>query len=92
VTAIFETERKKTEYYLYWYNENKKWEDAEIMYKNLSTKKLGKKELQFFFDNQHIFVEVKNNKSGSVWEHKEIGFDKKKVRRNQYFIDFNPKS
>jgi len=92
ITTIFETDRKKPEYHLYWYNENKMWEDTSMIYKNLSAKKLGKKELKYFFDNQDIFVEVKTNKHGTVWEHKDIGFDKSKVQRNQYFLDFNQES
>jgi hypothetical protein len=92
ITAAFEYEKKKTEYYLYWYNDNKTWEDNRVMYKNLSTKKLGKKELKYFLNNQQIFKEVKNNRHGVVWEHKEIGFNKGKVQLNQYFLDFNQES
>jgi hypothetical protein len=92
VTAVFETERKKPEYYLYWHNDNKTWDDETIMYKNLSSKKLGKKELRYFLDNLNLFNEVKNNKYGSIWEHHKIGFDKNKVKIQQYFLDFNQES
>jgi hypothetical protein len=80
VYAAFETEIKKSEFHLYWYNPNRGVDEETYMYKNLSFKKMNKKEVRLFYDNLTLYICSVNGKDGNVWHHKDIGFNKESVR------------
>jgi hypothetical protein len=79
ISANFESERRKTEYHVYWVNENRGENEDLEGFKNLSNRKLNKNELKFFFNNIHLYELKEDNKYGCIWENKKIGFDKNKV-------------
>ena len=79
LTAVFEYERKVPEYWLYWYNANKKQDDDNPHYRFLSHKRMNKKETKYFLDNIHQYIMDIDRKDGNVWSHKEIKFNKEKV-------------
>tara|TARA_R110002020_G_scaffold58337_3_gene159816 strand:- start:5756 stop:6106 length:351 start_codon:yes stop_codon:yes gene_type:complete len=76
ITTIFEYNRKKEEYHIYWLNKRKKFFDDEFRYCSLSHKKMSKNELAFFKDNEEIYEQTLVNKYGAVWEHKDIRIEK----------------
>ena len=80
LTTTFEYDRKEPEHHLYWVNLNKGVDEETMRYKHLSNKKMNSKELQFFYDNIHNYNEEIQQDSGSVWEHKTLGFDKELVK------------
>lgn len=79
LTAAFEYDRKIPEYWIYWYNPNKGQDEENPQYRFLSSKKMNKKEVRFFYDILTSYEPVVTNKDGNVWHHKDIGFCKKKV-------------
>lgn len=89
ITAAFDFERKKSEYHLFWYNENRGVDEESMMYKNLSSKRMGKKEISYFKSIENLYSKNMDGDDGAIWEHKEIGFNKDSVRIFQIPIDFN---
>jgi hypothetical protein len=80
VTTVFEYNRKKSEYHLYWYNKNKGIDPDDINYKNLSYKKMNNKEIRFFQSIVNQYNLDLDYEDGKIWSHKQIGFNKDKVR------------
>jgi len=80
LTTEFEDNRKVPEYHLYWVNLNKGIDEETMRYKHLSNKKMNSKEMKLFQDNIHNYNEEIQEGSGSVWEHKTLGFDKELVK------------
>lgn len=87
LTTKFEYERKEPEYFLYWFNINSGIDSELMKYKFLSYKKMNKKEVRLFYDILTSYVCAIESKDGNVWHHKDIGFDKEKVKINQ--LSFN---
>lgn len=87
LTTKFEYDRKEPEYFLYWFNANRGIDLELMQYKFLSYKKMNKKEVRLFYDIITFYVSAINTKDGNVWHHKDIGFDKEKVRINQLFLN-----
>jgi len=79
LTASFEYDRKIPEYWIYWYNPNKGQDEENPQYRFLSSKKMNKKEVRFFYDILTSYISIIMNKDGDVWQHKDIGFNKNKV-------------
>lgn len=67
------------EYWLYWYNVNKGQDEENPHYRFLSNKKMNKKELRYFFDHINQYNLQIDRNDGSVWEHKQIKFNKDRV-------------
>lgn len=86
ITAAFEHERRKSEYYLYWINTNQKSDIISGKYKYLSFKKMGNKEISFFNDNIKEYTLAIDSDDGYVWDHKSIGFKKDIVKAIQLSI------
>lgn len=89
VTAAFEYHRKKAEYYLYWFNKNAGVDPDNPKYKNMSSKRMGRKEVVYFYSMMQKYKEQNCDDTGCVWEHKEIGFNKSLVLVTQMSLDFN---
>lgn len=83
ITAAFETERKKSEMHLYWYNRNSSYEIELGSYHSLSFKKMNKKELNLFYSIIDDYSIEIDRKDGTVWHHKKIGFNKELVKSYQ---------
>lgn len=83
ITAAFETERKKTEFHLYWYNRNSSYEIEFGSYHSMSFKKMNKKELALFHSIMHNYSIEIDGQDGTVWHHREIGFNKELVKSYQ---------
>ena len=88
VTTIFESGMQRAEYYVYWYNKNCGIDYETQRYKNLSNKKMNKKELQYFMDNIHLYVKEMDNEDGCIWVNKSYGFDKNKVKLQKQLAFF----
>ena len=80
VMTVFEHDRKEPEYHLYWYNKNAGNNPEHPEYIMISHKKMGKKELRFFRSIIDQYKRCNECEDGVVWEHKELGFNKKRVR------------
>lgn len=87
ITPSFEYHRKKAEYYLYWFNKNAGVDPESLRYKNISNKRMGKKEIVYFYSIINQYSEQNCDDSGCVWEHKEIGFNKGLVRITQLSLE-----
>lgn len=87
ITSSFEYDRKKDEYHLYWYNRNSGVDIEFLRYKNMSNKKMNKKELKLFFSTISQYKESINDENGCVWEHIELGFDKSLVKLEPTLFD-----
>lgn len=83
IYAGFESERKKIEYHIYWYNENSGIDKTNTLIKNLTNKKLSSNELSFFLKNISSYELKEDNQYGCIWEHCVIGFNKNKVINTQ---------
>lgn len=93
LTSKFEYDRKIPLYHIYWFNANKGVCEDFPIYKCMSNKRMNRKELRYFFDIIREYDQKIDSIDGSIWEHKEIGFDKDKVRNRQTMMDlFNPGS
>jgi hypothetical protein len=92
ISASFEFHRKKSEYYLYWFNKNAGVDVDTMRYKNMSNKKMGKGEVRFFLSISNLYELNDFGDDGCVWHHKEIGFNKDQVLISQLSIDFNQES
>jgi hypothetical protein len=79
ITTIFDYDRKKGEYHLYWYNKNKGVDPDDTHYKNLSYKRMNNKEIRFFHSTMNQYNLDIDSEDGKIWSHKEIGFNKDKV-------------
>ena len=80
ITAAFEHERKETEYHLYWYNKHAGQNMEHPAYMMLSHKKMGKKEYRMFLNNLDQYVKCNECNDGCVWEHRNLRFNKEKVK------------
>lgn len=87
ITASFEFHRKKSEYYLYWFNKNAGIDPEIMIYKNISCKKIGKSELRYFLINSDHYNKIDFGDDGCIWEHKEIGFNKGLVKITQLSLE-----
>lgn len=88
ISASFEYDRKKAEYYVYWFNENRGIDEESMRYKHLSNKKMGKKEIRFFTNTIDDYELKINSEEGSIWENKKIIFEKDKVINIQFYLNF----
>lgn len=88
ITAIFESDRRETEYHLYWYNKNKGTFEEDDGYVKMSYKKMNKKEIKFFFSLEYNYEIVLENQHGLIYNNKSLGFDKSKVLLSQFSIDW----
>lgn len=79
IRAAFEFDRQKSEYHLYWHNENAGIDPESMRYKCISNKKMGKKEIKYFSSIIKDYRAEIDSFDGTVWVHKQIGFDKSKV-------------
>jgi|TARA_R100000081_G_C4769939_1_gene144930 hypothetical protein len=83
IQTIFEYERKKEEYHIYWLNKRRKFFDDEYKYCSLSYKKMTKNEISFFKNSLDSYKKALDNKYGCVWEHKDI-----EVRKSLFLSKF----
>lgn len=89
ITPSFEYNRKKSEYYLYWFNKNAGIDTESMRYKNMSSKKIGRSEIKYFLSIIESYQLNDFGEDGCIWHHKQIGFDKSQVVISQLSIDFN---
>jgi hypothetical protein len=76
VSAKFDHDRKKSEYYLYWVNLKKGVFESDSKYHRMSCKPMNAKEKKYFKSILDEYRETLNNRHGVVWENKKLGFDK----------------
>jgi len=88
ITAAFDFDRKKSEYYIYWFNRNAGVDPDFMKYKNMSNKKMSRTEVSFFKSIESSYNKVDYGEDGIIWEHKDIGFNKSLVVVSQITIDF----
>jgi len=88
ITPSFEYDRKKEEYHLYWYNKNSGLDPEFFKYKNMSNKKMNRSEIKFFNSLKDSYLEVLKDNNGSIWEHKELGFNKNMVKVEPTLFDY----
>lgn len=88
ITAAFDYDHYITEYHLYWYNSNKgKFEDMH-RYQQMSFKELNNKEKKYFKSIEDQYNKVVDNRHGTIWENKKLGFNKTLVHINQLKFEF----
>jgi hypothetical protein len=87
ITTAFEFHRKKSEYHLYWHNANAGIDPETMRYKCLSSKKMGKSEVQYFYSIINQYKAEIDGDDGSVWVNKNIGFNKSNVKVSQISMD-----
>lgn len=87
ITTSFEYHRKKSEYYLYWFNKNAGIDPETMRYKCISNKKLSRKEIKYFSSIIKDYRAEIDSYDGSVWVNKNIGFNKGLVVIGQTKMD-----
>lgn len=86
ITTVFDYQRKKSEYHLYWHNKNAKVE-VDDLYVNMSNKLMNPKEVKFFksiINQYNVDIE---SEDGFIWSNKQIGFDKSLVKKKPTLFD-----
>ncbi len=86
ISAAFDYDRKKSEYYLYWYNRNAGIDLDTLRYRCLSNKKMGKNEIKYFSSIINDYRAEVDSEDGTVWVNKSIGFNKSNVIITQMIL------
>jgi hypothetical protein len=76
VSAIFETERKKSEYHIFYIKQNSNPEAYCQGYLNLKSRRMNRKEVEYFKRNIDNYTETMKNDDGTVFNLKTKLFDK----------------
>jgi len=76
LTVLFDYDRQKPEYHIYYIKKNSSPDAYHQGYTNLKMKKMNRKELAYFLSNKEAYTEVISSDDGSIFNLKSKPFDK----------------
>ena len=77
IYPVFETDRKKAEWHIFYIKPNSNPEAYYEGYMNLKMRKMNKKEIRYFLSNISEYVEDMKSEDGTVYNLKKKPFDRK---------------
>lgn len=86
VYPIFETDRKKPEYHIFYIKKNSNPDAYYRGYMNLKIRRMNKKEILYFKNNVSSYYEDFKNEDGTVFNLKDKPFDKTQCPLYKQFV------
>ena len=85
ITTIFDYDRKKEEYHIFFIKKNSNPDAYQQGYMNLKLRRMNRKEVAYFKENIELYnVELKN-KDGTIYNYKDKPFDKSQCPKYKQF-------
>lgn len=88
ISPIFEHDRKKEEYHIFFIKKNSNPEAYQQGYMNLKLRRMNRKEVAYFKENIQEYQVDLQNEDGTIYNYKDKPFDKSQCPKyKQFFLN-----